>query len=263
MWRPQGGERRAWRDLVPGDRLELDREVWRVREVRLVPVADWDEGDQRGYQAINGARESEEDWQFRPVYLVLAPARGGKLRHVKVRPYRGPRAYVLPSHYPVCSECGDPWPCRDLEIDAEAGKQMAEVARLESILPGCCWKCGEPVTSRQKSIAFEGENLLLPGGPPVVFHLRRGSPYCSSAAVDYDKRWVAAEEGRHPRLYCPGRLVVHVDGRECSEDPYCPEDRVQHSSFWDHRGSAAWVRECLRCMDACEQRGIVVPEVPA
>lgn len=34
MWRPEGGENRAWRDLRPGDLLAIDRAVWRVIENR-------------------------------------------------------------------------------------------------------------------------------------------------------------------------------------------------------------------------------------
>lgn len=260
MWEPRGGERREWRHLLPGDLLELDRQAWRVREARPVPAIDWDGDDRQAYQSINRERAAEEDWRLRPVYLILLPVKGGERRHVKVRPYCRPSAFVLSPHYPVCSECGDLYPCRHLEIEAEAGQQMAEVERLAAILPGCCWNCGKPVTARQKSIVFEGENLLLPGAPPVVFHLRSGSPYCSSAAFRYEKKWVAADPGRHPRLYCPGRLIIHVDGPECTEEPFCPGDRVQHSSFWNHRARAAYVRGCLRCMDACAVRGITVPE---
>jgi hypothetical protein len=260
-WEPEGGERREWRDLQPGDLIVLRREVWAVREVRLVPVIDWDEQDRDCYQRRSEGGASEEDWRYRPVYLVIVPAKGGKRRHVKVRPWVnfGLMTYALHPHYPVCVECGEPWPCPEIGITREVRKNSAEMERLASILPGCCWSCGGPVTARQKSIAFEGENLLLPGAPAPVFHLRTGKPYCSSAAVDYDKKWVAAGPGRHPRLYCPGKLIVHVDGRECTEDPFCP-GRVSHPSFLDHRGWLEELRRCLRCMDACAQRGITVPE---
>ena len=267
MWEPEGGERRDWRDVGPGDLLAFDREVWRVTEIRPVPVIDWDDRDREHFDAwkrIGTSKQegvTEEEWRFGPLYLIVVPAGGGKRRHLKVRPYGGLRlAYVLSPHYPVCSDCGKPWPCPEIGITREVRRQSAEMARLEAVLPGCCWKCGKPVTGRQKSIVFEGENLLLPGGPAVVFHLRSGSPYCSSAAVAYEKKWVAADPGRHPRLYCTGRLIIHVDGPECTEDPFCAGN-VQHSSFWDHRGHVASVRGCLRCTDACAQRGITVPEV--
>lgn len=260
-WEPQGGERKAWRDLERGDLLVLERQVWRVREVRLVPVADWDEHDEKYFAPAGSPSGSREEWAYRPVYLILVPVNGGKQRHAKALPYMmRSYAYVLHPHYPVCRDCGEPWPCRELDIKREVDKQSAEYDRLTKILPGCCWHCGKPVTKRMKSHAFDGENLLLPGAPPPVFHMRGG--YCVDAAIRYEKKLVAADPTRHPRLYCTGRLIIHFDGPECSEDPFCPGPEVSHPSFWNHRASASYVRGCLRCKDACAQQGIVVPAAP-
>lgn len=266
MWEPEGGEHREWRDLQPGDLVVSEREVWCVREARLVPVIDWDERDREGYRRLNGHGASEEDWPYRPVYLIVVPAKGGKRRHVKVRPYMnyGRMTYVLHPHYPVCSDCGEPWPCPEIDITRQVRKEAAAMEQLSRIMPGCCWGCGEPVTSRQKSITFDGENLLLPGASPAVFHLRHGKPYCFSAAVDYEKKWAAAEPGRHPSLHCRGDRIVHVDGTECSEEPFCPGPGAHHpGNVMNHRAYAASARKCLRCRDACEMQGIVIPEAPA
>jgi hypothetical protein len=256
-WTPEGGEHRDWRDVAPGDLVVFDREIWRVIENRPVPVADWDDNHREHFEAWKRKGVTEEEWRFRPLVLLGEPVKGGEREHLEVRPYAGlrARAYVLHPHYPVCSDCGEPWPCRELDITREVRRQSAEMERLARIMPGCCWSCGELVTSRQKAIAFEGDNLLLPGAPPPVFHLRSGKPYCSSAAVGYEKRWVAAEAGRHPRLYCTGHLIVHVDGPECTGEPFCAGGHVQHPNFMDHRRDAGYVRKCLRCMDACAQRG--------
>lgn len=267
MWEPQGGELKQWRDLQPGDLIVNHRKVWAVREVRPVPVVDWDDRDREEYRARNRPGVAEEFWPHRPLYLIVVPATGGKRRHVKVRPCRSLRGvYVLHPHYPVCKECGEPWPCPELDIKAEVDKQSAEMARLESILPGCCWCCGEPVTSRHKAIVFDGENLLLPGGPPVVFHRRRrskgGRHLCRSAAISYEERWVPAEEGRQWRLTCPGNVVRHVDGLDCSE-PLCPGAEAFHRNGIAHQfyrtgdGKVAPVtgmgaEKCRRCLDAVE-----------
>lgn len=266
MWEPQGGENKEWRDLQPGDLIVSDRKVWRVGEVRQVPLADWDEHDREGYGTWNRERVAAAEWSLRPLYLAVTPANGGTRRHVRVRPYARLRhAYVLHPHYPVCSECGEPWPCPELDIKREVDKQAGELARLEQIMPGCCWCCGEPVTSRHKSVVFDGENLLLPGGGTVVFHLRRRSPggkSCLSAAIDYEERWVPAGEGRRWRLSCPGNVVRHLDGQECSEFGDCPGPDVWHGgNVISHRftgtregevvpvlGSGA--DDCRRCLDA-------------
>jgi len=273
-WEPQGGQSKPWKDLAAGDLIELRRQAWRVREVRQVPVIDWDEGDREHWERERKAYKicSEDEWPRRPLYLILVPASGGKRHHVKIRPWAnwGQDAYVLPEHYPVCKDCGELYPCRELEITQEVTRQAATMERLEKILPGCCWSCGEPVTHRQKVIRFDGDNLLLPSAASPVFHLR-GKGGCLGGAIRYEKRWVAAEEGRRWRLRCPGKLIRHVDGDECSEDPFCPGN-VSHNSFICHRygrlpdGSlpSAYGPDfrCLRCEDALERKGLSLGEPP-
>lgn len=283
MWEPQGGEHREWRDLQPGDLIVLRRKVQRVREVRPVPVIDWDAADRERYElekvvAVRAAQAgrplapghrgnpaSEEQWASRPLYLILEAAAGGKPVHVKVLPYRAVRVYVLHPHYPACHECGEPWPCPELDIKREQDKAAAELARLEQVMPGCCWCCGEPVTSRHKSVVFDGENLLLPGGPPPVFHLRRkssGGRSCLNDAIRYEEQWTAAAPGRLWRLSCPGHVIRHVDGLECSELGYCPGPDVWHrgnSTFHQFTGTrdgeivpvlGSGADKCRRCLDA-------------
>ncbi len=131
MWEPQGGELREWRDLKPGDLIAGSRKVWTVREVRPVPVADWDEHDREGYQVRNRPGVAEELWPLRPLYLIVSPAKGGKRQHVKVRPYARRRVFVLHPHYPVCRDCGEPWPCPELDIKREVDKQAAELRGRE------------------------------------------------------------------------------------------------------------------------------------
>jgi hypothetical protein len=235
--------------------------------VRPALVIDWDERD-REYHGMHARCRpvAEEDWPLRPLYLIVVPAGAGKRVHKKIRPYVRRQAWVLHPHYPVCKDCGEPWPCRELEITREVRKQGAEVDRLAAILPGCCWACGEPVTSRQKSVRFDGENLLLPGSPPAVFHLRQGTvaQSCLSAAVGYEEKWVAAAPGRRWRLSCPGNVVRHLDGLECSELADCPgPDARHHGNTISHRftgtpggevvpvlGSGA--EHCRRCLDAVD-----------
>jgi hypothetical protein len=284
-WRPQGGRACDWKDLAPGDLIALDdRKIWRIVEVRPVPVADWDEDDRAYWERCFGAGVdprairrhrplSEEAWDRRPLYLILVPASGGKRHHLRIRPYASYRdAYVLSPHYPVCRDCGEPWPCRELEITAEVGRQAAKLAELEKILPGCCWSCGEPVTHREGSIRFDGENLLLPGAPSPVFHLRRKGQ-CRSGAASYEKRWVPAAGGRRWRLQCPGRLVRHLDGNECSEDPFCPGGNAVHHTFICHvftrspDGSVCPMpglggEDCLRCKDVVERGEMTLGEPP-
>jgi len=271
-WEPQGGRKCEWRDLAEGDLIALgDRTVWRVVQVRPAPVADWDE-DTREYweqafgtpvipgQICRRRPVSMEEWDRRPLDLIVVPAAGGKRQHFGVRPYAGLGAYVLSPHYPVCRDCGEPWPCRDLEITQEISRESGKLARYEKILPGCCWGCGDPVTQRQKALRFDGENLLLPGAPSPVFHLRRRGD-CASAALSYEKRWIAADATRRWRLQCPGHVTRHLDGCDCTEGPLCPGAAASHHSFTRHvhqrmpDGSITPMPgmggdDCTRCTDA-------------
>lgn len=284
-WEPQGGQRKPWRDLQPGDLLALERRIWRVREVHPIPVIDWDEHDREYYDShcrlhdgisirlkANKAA-SEEEWELRPLGLAAIPASGGEIRHFGVRPYAsgGHGAYVLSPHYPVCADCGEPWPCGELDIVAEIEKQAMHVERLEKILPGCCWCCNEPVTHRQKVVRFEGDNILLPGREPTVFHMRAK---CIDGARRYERLWVPAGERRTWRLQCPGLLTQHVDGDECSELGLCPGN-VYHRRVHGHiycryeygpsgqrttfRGYTGYGPRCLRCTDAVARGEDEVP----
>ena len=105
---------------------------------------------------------------------------------------------VLPEHYAVCAHCGEPMPCRDLREQSKANHALRRARRLMSIPEGACWYCEEPISSRQKSVTFSGENLKLPGGPPVMFHT--GIQDCRHGAMNYQDEWVKAEAGREPFL---------------------------------------------------------------
>ena len=282
-WEPQGGEHKAWLKLERGDLIQSDRKLWSVIEVRPVPVIDWDDHDREAYERhvrhhrnprfvplATETPRSEEEWHSRPLYLIVVPAGGGKRHHTKVCPYAGlfRGAYVISPHHPVCRDCGELWPCREVEITQEVQKQAAVMQRYEQVLPSCCWSCGEPVTGRQGSVTFDGDNLLLLGAPPPVFHLRRK---CRSSAMAYEKRWIAAEEGRRWRLQCPGKQIRHVDGDECSEDPFCP-GKVSHNTFISHvygrlpdgtvRSAYGSDFRCCRCEDALVQRVLAIGEPP-
>lgn len=89
--------------------------------------------------------------------------------------------------------------------------------------------CAEPVTARQKCLSFS-ENLEVPGGPPVTFHLRSR---CNYSAVKYEQRWVAADPNRRrPTLSCPGHVTNHNDGTyDCTQLGDCPGPQARHPSY--------------------------------
>lgn len=132
--------------------------------------------------------------------------------------------YVYPKtgRWPMCGCCGEPMPCRAELEDRAAKAASAKLDELMSRMPGCCWACGEPITSRQQGVTYPGDNLDLPGGQQVRFHLRRA---CWSSAAAYEDRWLSEDPSRKRIITypdCPGTLVVHADGSsECRSKTPC------------------------------------------
>ncbi|MEU4296386.1 hypothetical protein [Kitasatospora aureofaciens] len=158
--------------LQPGTLVIHDRAPYRVVEVREHPHDLWPEKFEHYWQlhhdlwAANPGNRPEPTraaWRDRPVVVVLAPDGGGKERHLV-----GPASHdwpVLPEHYAVCRSCGELPPCREEELDAAVGAQLALSGRLLSIPAGNCMGCGEGISSRQKSVRFPGPNLWRPDLP--------------------------------------------------------------------------------------------------
>lgn len=245
-WEPIISDTRYGRPK-PGDLIALQRQAYRVVAVSERPVINWDDKDHEAYEKRRRWHKdeaepfpAEELWEDRPYALVVRPAQlspsvndnDGTLS-VIVRPYICDRIVHLPEHYAVCGLCAGLMPCQHLLAEREAARQAGLLELKLSVMPGCCWSCREVITKRQKSIAFDGPNLEIPGGiEPVMYHLRRD---CLSAAMAYEERWVAADPGaRQLRLRCPGFLHVHLDGPDCDEGPLCVGSEVPHKKGWSN-----------------------------
>lgn len=229
IWSPavEHLQRRYARRPEPGWLIAMNREVWVVVDVRDHPVEE-------GQMEVVVHRPDQPD----PHYVATLDRDGWR------------QWQALPEHYAVCRLCGDLAPCKAHTDAILAAEQAIRMERELRLLPGCCPACQEPVTSRQKSITFEGEYVRNPLGPvDVAFHLRRA---CRSEAARYEEAWVKADLSR-PRslltLRCVGALVVCGDGHvECHGGHDCP-------SIYAHHGH---VRSCyvepLGCDRACGSR---------
>lgn len=237
-WRPVGS-RAEWHHRPPaGTIIVLQRQPWRVVETREINPANWTEDEQATYVSQHPADATNpvppEDWPRRPWVMVLDLLPTGKRHHARCPGGKVKRRFdVLDEHYPVCNLCQELVPCRHMTTEREVEAGQAKLDRLTSLTVDLCWGCSEPITRRQKSIGFEGDNLALPGGPsPVRFHTRKD---CYWAASDYEKKWIAEDPSRPWRLYCPGDLVHHYDGPACSEGDRCAGAKVYHRSTEDHK----------------------------
>ncbi len=226
-WHPFGTQRDTSLPAV-GTLVALDHEVYRVLEIRPKPKDLWTDEDRGRVTLYEGKRE--------PVNVIVRPAQikgdDPKLRRhdLHLRAYEGMWWDVYPNeHYPVCAECGEPIPCRELAAIREAEQAAALMARYE--VAGMCPACQEPVTQNQGSRTFE-ENLYMPGGPPVTFHASRRQ--CHGGLVSYEDRWVAADPEHRPRRYrCEGVATVHADTGtyECTAGVGCPGAQASHRAL--------------------------------
>lgn len=264
----------VWRIVKVEDALlsETDREKW--LDCGMPDLETW---QQRPYRVtmdwVGGAKPPwTDDGDDHKRGTVDIPA----AKYFQWDVYAGGR-------WPQCSCCGEPMPCRAELEDHQVTASLDRVARLESIPPGACWACGEPITTRQKTVTYPGENLDLPGGQQVHFHTRG---QCRGSAHDYEERWVASDPRRERILTwprCEGILVVHADGSsECvpgraplGGEYYEPQTDCRGHLTHDHSvHRACYVHEdyfqqggyeagrCPRGCDPAEHRGTTTTRRP-
>jgi len=208
---------------APGTLIAHEHAVWRVVEITDLPREKWTERE----------LETRAHGDTGPMVVILRPVPIGRRRRARDHDmhYRWPSHIgwdVYPDeHYPVCSACGEPTPCREKIGQRIGAREMERMERYE--VAGVCPACQEPVTSRQRSLTFP-DNVEFPGGPPVTFHRRKR---CLYYAADYETAWVAADpERRRATLSCPGHVTNHGDGTyDCTELAGCPGATARHRGY--------------------------------
>jgi hypothetical protein len=228
-WRPAICERTYGRRPEVGCLIGQNHAVWRVTGVEEINPGDWSERARDEWMQFG----MPDPWERRPFRVLATKPQGGPQHSMLVEPWNFVAWQVVPEHYAVCSECGDPAPCRDLLGQRQAAKELAKAEADMSLPDGCCPACREPITTRQKTHRFPGPNLLNPFGlPDVEFHTRRK---CHHGAAKYEHMWVAADPSRQRSLLtlrCDGGVVVHADGTgECHGAEDCPNIYARHNSY--------------------------------
>lgn len=230
-WRPALTERVCYDRRPPVDGVIGFRgKPYRVLAIDEVHPSNWTDDERDAWQQAG----MPDPWRLAPFRVRVLPLPGGEPHGMRVGPQHRVTWHLLPEHYAVCVSCGEVAPCSELTGQRQAEREMVRFERLAGILPGCCWGCTEPLTARQKTYTFEGENAWMPTAPAPVFHARQA---CRSSAAAYEDAWVAADPNR-PRslltLRCVGRVVVHHDGTaECfgAAESDCPNVLARHVSY--------------------------------
>lgn len=246
-WRPALSVQQYSHRPERGALIALNRQPYRVRDIIDIPPESWSDRA-RSHWTESG---SPTPWGRAPFEMHLTPAQGHEELVARVEPWHRAPWHTLPEHYAVCASCGELAPCRGHREELEAAEGMRRLERDLRLLPGCCPGCQEPITTRQRVIAFPGVNVLLPTGEENPrFHLRSA---CRAAAERYEDAWVRADPTRKRSLLtlrCAGSVVVHSDGsRECfgAVESDCPSVYAHHNGM-----SMCWTqshgcpRECPR-----------------
>lgn len=233
---PHNGYREGVPGVEIGDIVVLQRQAWRVLEIREKPEDLWPANYEKAWQGVvsrwierEASRVAGEltawgaplaaqkepirsEWFCRPVNVVLQQIDKpkSKPRHIVTAPVY--EWQMLPEHFTVCRLCNELPPCRHAETEATVDREMEKAERLMSIPHGACLGCGEAITSRMKAIRFPGPNLWRPdwATDSAVFHARRSREECSTAAWKYEQQW--KEQGLNvlnPEL--PGSVQASPD----------------------------------------------------
>lgn len=220
-----------WQTPESGAIIVINHEVLRVIEVNLVPEEDWTAEERQKvavYKPEVQVKVSPAHLIARPIGITSDDVRARDFdRHYRVKAGAGYSWNVYPNeHYPVCSRCHEPMPCREENGRRQAEAAIEKMSRYEN--PAVCPVCLEPFTRRQKTHRFD-ENLEIPAGPAVTFHLRGG---CFSGAYQYEKRLAKANPGYVPALFCPGFVTNHNDGTyECTAGDRCGGPGLNHEGY--------------------------------
>lgn len=235
--------RRHYRRPEAGQLIAYKHAVWSVVRTEDALLSD---ADRQVW--LNSGAPDLNDWRDAPYRLVLDWVGGAAPPWAEKGDERKRGTLTIPAgafrswhvypdgRWPQCSCCGEPMPCRAELEDQQVTASLNQIAKLEAIPPGACWACSEPITTRQKSVAYPGENLDLPGGQQPYFHTRGE---CRPSAHEYEERWLAADPRRERILTwpnCDGHLIVHADGSsECVSGP-APLGGKQQAPQPDCRG---------------------------
>lgn len=289
-WYPLGTERCYGRPQA-GQLLAYKHSVWRVANVDDVLL---DDADREAW--LKRGMPDLESWRERPYRIGLdwiggarppwAKSDSDDRKHgtldIPAGAYSTWNVYAT-GRWPQCSCCGEPMPCRAELEDDQVAAGLDRIAKLEAILAGACWACQEPITKRQKSVTYPGDNIDLPGGQQPYFHTRQ---HCRGSAEMYERKWIAADPRRERILTwpkCEGILVVHADGssdcvpgrsplggEECASQPDC-EGHLTHDhgtirACYVHENymcSSEWGRDrCPRGCDPASRHGTRVLSRP-
>jgi hypothetical protein len=233
-WHPEqrGAGYASTHALKPGALVIYERKPYRLLTVTEDDPLAWPNSTRDRW--VDLGMPDPKTWERRPFTLSLRHEPEPNSDPVRLSAIASYGWRTLPEHYAVCRLCAEIPPCTHVHTEAVMVVAAKRMDIEMAIMSGCCHACREPITKRQKTIAFEGANLIRPDLPDgsVIFHKREA---CWGSARSYDERWAAAEPDRRRKLYCEGRHRTHYDkSTDCTEGAECPGNVDHRSREWHH-----------------------------
>jgi len=187
QWYPEQRTRHvSSRCLKAEEIIVLEGKPFRVDRIDEVPAERW---PTRFVELWHRQGMPDADvWDYRPVDLSghwQGPNADTRAYGVTVSACH--IWHVLDEHYSVCNQCFEIPPCRHVHNEVIVARAAARMAEDMELRPGLCHACREPITDRQKSVAFPGPNLIRPDLPEgtAAFHTRAR---CSDGLEAYARR---------------------------------------------------------------------------
>lgn len=192
-------------DLTPGQIVIWGKAPFRIISAEDLNPGNWPTEYEQAWETAG--RPDISTWPQRPIRLLVQrdtdptdPQRSG------IVPGHG-RWVILPEHYSVCRSCGELPPCPEVFTDRVMAVESSRIDFEMRLVHGMCHGCGKPVTAREHTTLFPGDNLVRPdlGPNTAVFHTRR---HCLPILLAYQDRWLAVDPTREPRVGADGTRKV-------------------------------------------------------
>lgn len=222
-WHPHTSEYvGAGRRLQVGDVIGFDHAAWRVEHVQDAVATGEEQASLEGASApIRWPGVGPYNFTVRRLH---GPPHRAERKEPGLAAFRKNRGYgswwtLYPDgRVPLCSCCGDPWPCRMLEAERYAHQEGQLLNELSTrVETGACFGCGKPVTTRQATIQYPEGNLRVPLAPPPVFHARES---CRDEVVEYERLRSRVLPEAAPMVHVHTYAVLRDnDGRLVEHDP--------------------------------------------
>lgn len=170
-----------------GDVVGIGRSAWQITNIEDLPLTAEDHVALSHYKPERRFERGPFKAHLRRIYGPAHEQENSRQEVTLTLPANNYYRWdIYPDErVPLCSCCQHPWPCLITDSIRDAA-QAAELMnkKLERATPGCCYSCGEVISTRQETISYPEPNVEIPGFPPPRFHARQS---CAGGRRAYEE----------------------------------------------------------------------------